>query len=59
MANPDKLDNLENEEKLVTQVPEERKVHVELSDQLEKMVPMELQDLKDHQDHQVCLVPLV
>lgn len=56
---PDQLDRLANEGRPDTQVPEERKVHVEPSDHSVKMVPQEPQDRKDHQDHQVCLVPQV
>jgi hypothetical protein len=51
--------NLANEEKLDTQVPEERKAHVEPQVQLEKMVLQVLQDHEDHQDPPDCPVPLV
>jgi len=51
---PEQVDNLANEEKLDTQVPEVRKVHAEPQVQLEKMVPLVLQDHEDHQDPPVC-----
>lgn len=55
----EQVGSLANEEKLDTQVPEERKAHVELQVQLEKMVPPVLQDREDHQDPPVCPVPPV